>query len=159
MKRLLSSVLAIGFVMAVAAGPYSSADEHTAVGLGNIVFGHDGAGVAMFDFNVTSEPEAAGRLLCAAEHHQGYPGVIIRVKEINRVRFSFRKVTFHGRGYLHDDPVMITVTAFDGSGTSRPDRFSIKAVPGVESDGGGGRISFQAEGEVANGDIRVGAQN
>ncbi len=53
---------------------------------------------------------------------------------------------------------MITVTAFDGSGTSRPDRFSIKAVPDVESDGGGDHISFQADGEVANGDIRVGAQ-
>ncbi len=156
MRRLLSSVLAIGFVMAVAAGPYSLADEHTAVGLGNITFGHDGSGVAMFDFNVTSEPEAAGRLLCAAEHHEAYPGVIIRVEEINRVRFSFRKVTFHGRGFLHDDPVMIKVTAFDGSGTSRPDRFSIKAVPVVEGDGGGD--SFQADGEVANGDIRIGDQ-
>ena len=50
------------------------------------------------------------------------------------------------------------MTAFDGSGTSRPDRFSIRAV-GVESDGGDRRIIFEAEGEVANGDIRVGAQN
>jgi hypothetical protein len=158
MRRLLSSVLAVSFVVAVAAGPYSSADEHTAVGLGNIVFGHDNTGVAMFDFNVTSEPDAAGQLLCAAEHHEGYPGVIIRVNEINRVRFGFRKVTFHGKGHLHDDPVLITVTAYDGSGTSKPDRFSIKAVPGVESDGGL-HIAFEAEGEVAHGDIRVGAQN
>ena len=78
------------------------------------------------------------------------------MNEISRVRFGFRKVTFHGRGHLHDDPVMVTVTAFDGSGTSRPDRFSIKAVPVAEDDGGGD--SFQADGEVANGDIRIGAQ-
>ena len=32
------------------------------------------------------------------------------------------------------------------------------AVPGVESDGRGRRKSFEAAGEVANGDIRVGAQ-
>jgi hypothetical protein len=53
---------------------------------------------------------------------------------------------------------MITVTAYDGSGTSSPDRFSIKAVPGVEGDGGHD-IAFEAKGEVANGDIRIGAQN
>ena len=81
------------------------------------------------------------------------------MNEINRVRFGFRTVTFHGKGHLHDEPVMITVTAYDGSGTSNADRFSIKAIPGFESDDGGNHISFEAEGDVAQGDIRIGAQN
>ena len=48
-----------------------------------------------------------------------------------------------------------------GSGQATPDRFSISASPDVQNDddGGHGEIVFHAEGDVANGDISIGAQN
>ncbi len=163
MKKFLlgSIVLAAGLGPAAASVQDSSAEsavsataaaDRIASGLGTINFGDHGDGVAMFEFNVSATPRAQGSLLCAAEDHHAYPDVIIRVNEIVSVRFKSRTVMITARGHLHDDPVTVYVTAFDGSGSSRPDRFAIKTV-GAGGNAGG---DFHAEGEVVNGDIRVG---
>lgn len=163
MKTFLlgSIVLAAGLGLAAASGPDRSVEpadmamaaaDRVARGLGTINFGDHGDGVAMFEFNVSATGRPTGTLLCAAEDHHAYPGVIIRVHEIVSVRFKNRTVEITARGHLHDEPVTVFVTAFDGSGTTRPDRFAIKTV-GADGDHPG---DFQAEGEVVNGNIQVG---
>lgn len=157
MKTFLlgSIVLAAGLGLAAASGPLAAAGDRTTSGLGTIHFGDEGAGVAMFEFNVDATGRLQGSLLCAAEEPHAYPDVIIRVNEIVSVRFSGRTVMITARGHLHDDPVTVIVTAFDGNGTSRPDRFAIKTV-GADGEGDG---HFQAAGVVVNGNIRVGAMD
>ncbi len=154
-----SIVLTAGLGLAAASGPVLPepgesamvAADRTARGHGTISFGDDGAGVAMFEFNVSATGKAQGSLLFAAEEPHAYPSVIIRVNEIVSVRFRGRTAMISARGHLHDDPVTVLVTVFDGNGTSRPDRFTIKTV-GADGDG-----HFQAAGEVVSGNIRVGA--
>ena len=163
MKTFLmgSIVVAAGLGLAAASRPVPTvpgestmaAADRTASGLGTFKFGDEGAGAAMFEFNVSGTGNAKGSLLFAAEEPHAYPNVIIRVTEIVSVRFSGRTAMITARGHLHDDPVTVLVTAFDGNGTSRPDRFTIKTV-GADGDGDG---HFQAAGEVVSGNIRVGA--
>jgi hypothetical protein len=113
-------------------------------------FGEHGDSVGLIEFNVQGGRTPTGSLLFAAEDHHRYPDIIVRLDQITRATFGRRTIRLSGQGKLHDDPVTVTVFAFDGEGTAKPDRFSIKCVNGQ------GQVVLKARGELFNGDIRVG---
>ena len=95
MKTFLlgSIVLVAGLGLAAASGPALSTEpgesamaavDRIANGKGSFSFGEDG--VAMFEFNLVANGPPKGSLLCAAEEHHSYPGIIIRVNEIVSAR-------------------------------------------------------------------------
>ncbi len=134
-----------------AAKPRSGGNrDNSASGNGSMSFGEHGDGVGLIEFDVGGGNPPSGSLLFAAEDHHSYPDIIVRMDKITRATIGRRTVRFSGQGALHDDPVTITVFAFDGEGTAKPDRFSIKCVNGQH------KVVFKARGELFNGDIRVG---
>ncbi len=161
MKRAVvgSILVAAGLTMLSASGPPVAADvSRTAQGLGNITFGHDGKGIALFDFNIADGESLSGRLVFAGEDGHHYPEIVIQADTLRSARFSFRKVEFTADGLMHDEPVRIKAIAFDGAGTKKADHFSIK-VFGIDKDNGGGHADFHAEGDVYKGDIQLGSIN
>jgi hypothetical protein len=155
MKRIMVGVVLVasGATFVAAFGdppPLSGGNQNSASGHGSMSFGEHGDSVGLIEFDVGGGRSPSGSLLFAAEDHHRYPGIIVRLEKITRAAFGRRTVRFSGQGALHDDPVTVTVFAFDGEGTAKPDRFSIKCVNGQ------GKVVFKARGELFNGDIRVG---
>ena len=151
---LLGCALLAGSVsfLAASTAPLAADSEtiNTASGNGSMSFGEHGRGVVHFVINQT-EKGTTGKLLFAGGDHHGFPEIIIRVKEITKASFGASKVKFSARGKLHDEPVKVKVSAFDGAGTSKADRFVIEAF------GESGEEIFHAHGELFQGDIVIGA--
>lgn len=123
-----------------------------AAGDGSMKFGEDGGGVGYFKFDVKADPKPSGSLLFAAEHHHLYPDEIVRISKITKVTFGRRTAEFSGTGALHDTPVSMTVSIFDGKGSDRPDRFSITCTNDK------GEVVLHAEGDVFIGGLVVGTE-
>jgi len=152
---LSTIVFACGIPFVGAADGVSAATAAPAAlasGDGSIKFGKDGHGVGYFNFDVTASPRPSGSLLFAAEDHHLYPHDIVRASNITKATFGRRTAEFSGTGALHDTPVSIKVTIFDGNGTDRPDRFSILCTDKQ------GRVVLHAEGDVFVGSLVVGAE-
>jgi len=130
--------------------PSKTAIPSSASGQGSIRFGEHGAGVGTFVFNVEQGAGVTGSLVFAAEDHHDYPDIIVRVDNIEGAAFELRSVSFSGAGKLHDDPVSVSVSAFDGKGVRAPDTFAIECTNSQ------GEVVFEAQGEVFIGDVRVG---
>ena len=130
--------------------PSRTAAANSATGQGTIRFGDHGDGVGTFVFDVAQSGGVSGSLLFAAEGHVSYPDIIVRMDKIESATVEARSVTLSGAGRLHDDPVSVIVTAFDGKGTRKPDTFAITCTNSE------GRVVFEARGDVFIGDIRVG---
>ncbi len=152
-------LLASGLVLSGADGPSPDAREDRIVlGTGTIRFGHENNGVAMFDMQIdgTQGARPLGRALCAAEAHDAlYPDIIIRIEEFHSMHLEGRKVKIIAHGTLHDDEVTVHITAYDGEGTTRADRFGIRTMPHEHGDDDHG-LEFEAEGELWSGDIQIG---
>lgn len=138
--------------VAGAAPAPKNAPPALASGDGSIKFGKDGHGVGYFNFDVKASPRPSGSLLFAAEDHHLYPHDIVRVSKITEVTFGRRTAEFSGTGALHDTPVSMKVSIFDGDGTDRPDRFSITCTDKQ------GHVVLHAEGDVFVGGLVVGAE-
>jgi hypothetical protein len=124
--------------------------NQTATGKGSMTFGHEEEGVGYFEFEISTRSETRGKLLFAAEHHDHYPDIIVRVSKIERARFGQGWVKISARGALHDETVRVSVGAWDGAATNKPDRFSIKCTNGK------GEVVLEAEGALFKGDIVIG---
>lgn len=129
--------------------PVGSANDNAARGRGSIRFGEDEHGVGSFGFDVTPG-EANGSMLFAAEAHHFYPDIVVRMNDIEDANISGHTIRFSGEGVLHDEPVFINVSAFDGEGTQAPDRFSIQCTNVA------GELVLKARGELFVGDVVVG---
>ena len=161
MNRLVG-IVAVAFLaaafpllMASAGLPGAAAAdlEFTAAGHGSMAFGHEGDGRGYFKFDLKQvDGQISGSLLFAAEDHHEmmFPDVIVRLANIEKTSFGRHRVKFSGQGALHNDPVSVTVTAYDNAMSRKADRFAIKCVDGK------GEVVFEADGEVFLGDLQVG---
>jgi hypothetical protein len=152
-KAIVGSLLlsaGLGLAAAAAQGPHAAEIERSATGKGNFRFGHDDQSTAMFDFELFHGAAASGKLLFAAEDHDHYPDVIVRVPRIRAAAFDGQTVTFRAPGKLHDDAVTVIVSAFDGSASGGLDWFSIRCV------GAANQVVFEARGDLFRGDIQIG---
>jgi hypothetical protein len=138
-------------LLAATSPPQVSEGASSATGKGSMTFGHEQEGVGFFEFNISAGTETSGTLLFAAEHHDHYPDIIVRVSKIDRARFGQGWVKFSANGMLHDDPVRVRGGAWDGAATDKPDRFKITCTNGK------GEVVLDASGELFKGDIVVGA--
>lgn len=155
MKRIMAGVVLVASSAAViaalgAATPLLGGSQSSATGKGSMSFGEHGDSVGLIEFDVRRGRPPTGSLLFAAEDHHRYPDIIVRMDKISRATFGKHRVKFSGQGKLHDDPVTVSVSAFDGEGTAKPDRFSIKCT------NGDGKVVFEARGELFSGDVSVG---
>lgn len=156
----------IGLVTAAAAALLAAApppdaaagDLKLASGRGSFTFGepdeHDGdSGVAFFDFDVRLERGKApqGTLLMAAEHH--YPDVIVRIVKIEHATISGRTLKIRTHGRLHDEDVLVEAAAYDGDDEGERDTLAVKCTNAA------GKVVFEADGEVASGDVLVGVED
>ena len=144
---LLWLIAAVG---AAASASPAAPGAQTAMGKGSMTFGHEGEGVAYFEFNIGSGPETTGTLLFAGEHHDHFPDVVVRVAKIDRARFGRGWVRFAARGALHDEPVRVTGIARDGAAAGTADRLSLTCTDAK------GRVVLEADGELFRGDIVIG---
>jgi hypothetical protein len=153
MKTVIPIILlSLSMAMLSAASPPLVAEgASAATGRGNMTFGHDEEGIGFFEFNISAGTETTGKLLFAAEHHHHYPDIIVRVNKIDRARFGPGWVKFSAMGALHDETVRVRGGAWDGEGTNKPDRFSIRCTNGR------GEVVLEAEGQLFKGDIVIGA--
>ncbi|MFQ5430742.1 MAG: hypothetical protein ACE5E1_10570 [Phycisphaerae bacterium] len=154
MMRTLVGISLLGFVAALSAASGTpaadSAVASSASGQGTMSFGADGHGAGVFQFNVARGGLPSGSLLFAGEEAHRFPDIVVRMDNIRNARFGVRSVQFSGRGTLHDQPVTVSVTAFDGAGTKDPDSFGIKCKNAE------GKIVLEARGELTSGDVVVG---
>ncbi len=152
MKKVLVGIVLGVLVISLQAAPdpVPETNSGAASGKGRIRFGHDGAGIGLFDFQVVSNREIKGRILFAGEHHDHYPDVIVRMQTPERANFNGRTARFTGRGTLHDEEVNVIVMAWDGSGTEKADWLHVH----VTNDDGEELLHVQ--GDVFDGDIVVG---
>ena len=146
---VVSSVTLLATVDAAALRSGSN-QANSASGNGSMSFGEHGDSVGLIEFDVGAGHSPSGSLLFAAEDHHRYPDIIVRLDKIDRATFAHHKVKFWGDGMLHDEPVSIKVTAFDGEDADEPDTFSIKCKNGE------GNVIFEADGELFSGDISIG---
>lgn len=123
-----------------------------ASGDGSIRFGHDGDDVGYFHFAIKAHPQPSGSLLFAAETSHLFPDEVVRVSKITAVTFDGATSEFSGTGALHDTPVSVKVSIFDGKGSDRPDRFSITCTDRQ------GQVILRAKGNVFVGDLVIGAE-
>ena len=161
MNRLVGIVavafLAAAFPLLMASaelpGVAAAEVEFSAAGHGSMAFGHQGEGRGYFKFDLQQvDGQITGTLLFAAEahHEMMFPNVIVRLSNIEKSSFGRHRVKFSGQGALHNDPVSVTVTAYDNASSRKADRFVIKCV------GNHGKVIFEADGEVFLGDLTVG---
>ncbi|MHC5115071.1 MAG: hypothetical protein ACYTGP_11670 [Planctomycetota bacterium] len=159
MKRFAftGALLAAGAIGMLGLAPPPSAaptESMFARGHGTMTFGDDhdsddGGGRGYLRFSLRGGDTISGSLLWAGEHHHGmYPDIIIQMGNVQSAKFKGRSVKFSGSGRLHDDPVTVTVRAWD-RGKGKADRFAIECVDTS------GRIVFEADGHLFRGDIRV----
>ena len=141
-----AAVLILSAAVLSAAAP----DGRTATGRGSMTFGHEGEGVGFFELNIAGGATTTGSLLFAGEHHDHFPDIVVRVDKIDRARFGSGWVRFTARGALHDEPVRVTGTAWDGAAAGTADRLSLECVDGK------GRVVLHAEGDLFRGDIAIG---
>lgn len=142
-------VLSAAVLSAAAPSPAAQVDR-TARGTGSLRFGPDGDGVGYFELTINGDPLTTGSLLFAGEHHDQFPDIVVRVTKIDRARFGAGWVRFSARGTLHNDPVRVTGTAWDGAAADRADRLSLRCVSGA------GQVVMEAEGDLIRGDIVIG---
>ena len=159
---MISLAVCIPLLMA-AIEPSATTNTFTAtaaLGNGSMSFGHDGEGRAWLKFNIQDGDPISGSLIFAAEdHHYGeqaasmmFPDVIIRLTNFETYSLKNRIVTFSGSGTLHNDPVRVTVKAYDNEGSKKEDRFVIKCADEK------GRVVFSADGYLFRGNIQVGGE-
>ncbi len=146
---VVSSVTLLATVDAATSRSRSN-QSNSASGNGSMSFGEHGDSVGLIEFDVGGGDSPSGSLLFAAEDQHSYPDIIVRLDKIDRATFAHHKVKFWGDGMLHDEPVSVKVTAFDGEATDKPDTFSIKCKNGE------GNLIFKADGELFSGDISIG---
>ena len=120
----------------------------SATGKGVMAFGEDGHARGLIRFSVREDGELTGSLLFAAEDHHHFPDIVVELGLIEKANFTAGRVTFSGPGGLHDDPVHVTVRAYD-RGKNRPDRFVIRCTDQSKA------VVFEADGELLRGDIIV----
>ncbi len=133
---------------------------NAALGEGSMSFGHENEGRAWLKFNIQSGDQISGSLLFAAEDHHAseqdssmmFPDVIVRLTQFEKYSLKNRIVKFSGPGTLHNDPVYVSVVAYDNEGSKKADRFVIKATDKK------GKIVFKADGYLFRGNIQVGGE-
>ena len=146
-----TALLAGALLIAAASAPAPP----EAKGRGTMSFGHEDEGRAFLRFDVKEGEPIIGSLTFAAEHHHDhamFPDIVVTLGSIQTVKFDAASVEFSGPGHLHDDPVTITVRAYDrktGDEEGASDRFVIECVDA------GGRTVFDADGKLFRGDIAV----
>lgn len=165
MKRLVLGVVSLAaFIPLLMAAVEPVVTSNTfmatsAIGEGSMSFGHEGEGRAWLKFNIQDGDQITGTLILAAEHHHGeqtvatmFPEVIIRLSNFEKSTFKDKSVKFSGSGTLHDDPVRVSVKAYDNEGSKKADRFVIKCTDEK------GRVVFSADGYLFRGNIQVGGE-
>jgi hypothetical protein len=145
---LVAACAAASFGLAKPAAAPADSAVNSATGDGLMAFGKDGHGRGLLRFNIVEDGEITGSLLYAAEDHHHFPDVIVELGRIDKATFLPRSVRFSGPGGLHDDPVHVTVRAYD-RGKKRPDRFVIRCKDTKNN------VVFEADGELLRGDIVV----
>ncbi len=148
MRRVTGSILVGSYFCVSAAAVALAADNRPASGVGAISYGEKGENAGYFDFSV-AHGSTIGTFLYAAEDHDHYPEVVVRLDTIDRVQVTGRSFTIRAKGTLQEDPVMIHASGTDGLEAGEPDTFTIKCYAGR-------KIVYEAEGEVFLGDIEVG---
>lgn len=110
-----------------------------------------GRGFLLFEVERTAKGLSGTLTFGAETHHEGlFPEIVIRLKKIDRVQFRQQWVQLSGNGHLHDDPVFIIASAFDGQATGEDDRFGIKCTNEK------GELVFSAKGELFIGNVEIG---
>lgn len=155
MKRVMVGIVifASGAAHLVASDsslPSKTAIPSSASGQGSMRFGEHGDGVGTFVFDVKQGAGVTGSLLFGAEDEHSFPDIVVRMDDIEIATFERRSVSFSGSGRLHDDPVSVTVSVFDGKGARAPDTFAIECTNSQ------GKVVFEAQGEVFIGKVHVG---
>ena len=110
-----------------------------------------GRGFLLFEVERTAKG-LSGSLTFGAETHHGnlYPDIVIRLNNIDEIQFRGHGVWFSGNGHLQNDPVLISVSAFDGQATGAHDRSGIKCTNDK------GELVFSASGELFAGNVQIG---
>lgn len=110
-----------------------------------------GRGFLLFAVERTAKGVSGSLTFGAETHHEGlYPEIVIRLNKIDEVQFRGQSVLFSGKGHLHNDPVFISASAFDGAATGENDRFDIKCTNDK------GDLVFSASGELFAGNVQIG---
>jgi len=138
---LCTLMLAGGLALSAASGPSAGGTGDRVVsGKGTIRFGNKDNGRAMFEFTIDGTgSQPVGEILFAGEDHGAmglYPDIIIRADEILSLKINGRQATIVAEGFLHDDPIHITIVVVDAVGTTSSDWFSIKTIEEHQLDGG-----------------------
>ena len=110
-----------------------------------------GRGFLLFEVERTAKGVSGSLHFGAETPHEGlYPEIVIRLNKIDEVQFRGQWVRLSGNGHLHNDPVFISASAFDGAATGEDDRFGIKCTNDK------GELVFSASGELFIGDVQIG---
>ena len=110
-----------------------------------------GRGFLLFEVERTAKGVSGALHFGAETHHDAlYPEIVIRLDKIDEIQFRGHGVWFSGNGHLQNDPVLISVSAFDGQATGEDDRFGIKCTNDK------GELVFSASGELFAGNIQIG---
>ena len=110
-----------------------------------------GRGLLLFEVERTAKGVSGSLTFGAETHHEGlYPEIVVRLDKIDEVEFRGSWVRLSGNGHLHNDPVFIRATAFDGAATGADDRFGIKCTNDK------GELVFSASGALFAGNVQIG---
>lgn len=110
-----------------------------------------GRGFLLFEVEHTAKGVSGSLHFGAETHHENlYPEIVIRLNEIDEVRFRGQWVRLSGNGHLQDDPVFVSASAFDGEATGEDDRF------GIECTNDKGEVVFSAKGGLFIGNVQIG---
>lgn len=166
MKRLVLGIFSltacIPLLMAAVELPANNNVAMTATsatGEGSMSFGHENEGRAWLKFNIQDGEQPSGTMIFAAEQHHDnqinsmiFPDVIVRLTNFEKFTFKKNFVRFSGSGTLHDEPITISVIAYDNEGSKKDDRFVIKCMDDK------GRVVFHADGFLFRGNIQIGGE-
>jgi hypothetical protein len=157
MKKANMLVICLGLSALVVAGTLIAVEpvaQTSTSGIGKIHFGKDGDGLGYFEFDVDKQGVAVnGYLQFAAEHHEGYPEIVIQLDAVEQAKFSDNVARFSGKGKFHLDSVIVNAFVRDGAQAGELDYLQLNCTDGD------GRTVFEVHGEVqaGDGDIVVGA--
>ena len=155
MKKVTGMILAVAGVASFAfVGALVAVEPvapQKATGDGHIHFGKDHEGLGYFVFEVSNQGGAVnGSFTFAGEHHHGYPDFVVQLDDVDQAKIGRRSARFSGKGYFHDQSVIISVTVRDGVDDGQADHLQL-----ICKDGDG-HVVFEAEGDLEDGDISVG---
>lgn len=110
-----------------------------------------GRGHLLFEVERTAKGLRGSLTFGAEDHHSNlYPDIVVRLNEIDELEFRGQWVRFSGHGHQQNDPVFVSVSAFDGAATAEHDRFGIKCTNDK------GELVFSASGELFTGNVQIG---